>query len=491
MTTLPISDIVRINTIISPVAPPARARKTLMLTEDDTLDAGGSGKVKSYGNLTEVGADFATSSEPYKAAQTYFAQSPFPRTLAVGRWTDVLVNTEVRGGAPAAIADISGSQVNDGSFRVAGQDITGITFAANATYAQVAAAVQTALQTVFATATCQYVAADGRFVLAFPPTTAITGVAEDAATGTALADLLGLTAGEGATLHLGSAAETIAEALAEILALDSAIYFIFLDAPLNDNAAMTAASAWAQASRVFLSLESNQLPEASAAVAVQREALVAVEPRRTLMSNTGGSQYMAASPVARLSAVNYAAPNSVTTLKFRTLPNVSPDGYSRSQVEALRGKNINFYVRYGGESTYAEGVMMDGGWADEVAWLDWFVAEVERDVFGHLRRAPKVPLTNAGLQALRNTVEGPCRMGVANGGLAPNNVSDELTRVIRDTTGDQNFDGRLSAGYLIWVPPISSLSQSQRDNRELPPFKIWGKGAGAVHGFEADFTFER
>ena len=104
---------------------------------------------------------------------------------------------------------------------------------------------------------------------------------------------------------------------------------------------------------------------------------------------------------------------------------------------------------------------------------------------------PKIPLTNAGLQQLRDAIQGPCRQGVANGGLAPNRVSGELTRVIRDTLNEQGFDGFLSTGYLIYVPPVTSLTQLQRDNRELPPFKIFGKGAGAVHEFVADFTFER
>lgn len=491
MTTLPISDIVRINTIISPVSPPSEQRRTLVLTTDTTLDAGGAGKVKSYANLAEVARDFATTSEAYRAAQTYFAQVPFPRELVVGRWQNnaTTVNTQIRGGAPSDVGEISGSAVNDYSINVAGVDVTGITVAANAAYAAIAGAVQSAMQGFgggLSAATCSF--AGGRFTIEVPPTTRVVALPTDAAEGTPIAGLLGLNSETGATLHVGAAQETIAEALDAILGLDGAIYFIVLEKTLNDSDAMVAASTWAQANKVFLSIETNTDPLIAAA---QRDTLVAVEPRRALMTASLFEDYKAASAVARLSSVDYTAPNSVTTLKFRTLPNTAPDSFNRSQVRALQENDINFYVRYGGLATYAEGVMMDGGWADELAWLDWFTTAVEREVFGLLRRMPKVPLTNVGLLQLRNTVQGPCRQGLANGGLAPNRVSDELAGVIRQATGDTGFDGYLSTGYLIAIPPITSLTQSQRDNRELPAFSIFGKGAGAVHGFVANFTFER
>lgn len=497
MTTLPISDIVQIDTIISPVAPPTQERRTMFLTRDTSvLDAGGSAKVKQYGNFNELSADFASGTAPYAAAQRYFAQVPFPREFTVGRWAESAQVSQVRGGAPSAVADISGSTVNDYSFHVAGVDVTGIVVNSGDDYAAIAAAVQTAMRATAnlpggATSTCAYDATAGRFVLGFANDTELTAPASDAASGTALADLLGISAAEGGTFHVGSAAEEIGDALDAVKRLDDAAYFFVLEAAINDTADMVAASTWAQAQRVFLSIESQMAPGAAAAVAPQREALVAVEPRRTLMTNSARADYKSASAVARLSAVNYQAPNSVATLKFKTLPNTTPDDYTRSDVIALQGKNINFYVRYGGEPTYAEGQMMSGGWADEVAWIDWFTTAVEIDVFGLLRSMPKVPLTNVGLLQLHDVVEGPCRMGVDNGGLAPNQMSPEMTRVMRNVTGNQNLDGYLSTGYLIWIPPLSRLTQQQRDNRELPPFTIFGKGAGAVHGFAANFYFER
>lgn len=492
MTTLPISDIVRINTIISPRRRPTTSRKTLLLTRDMTLDAGGSGKIRSFANFSELAQIFGSTSAPYRAGQIFFGQVPFPRELVIGRWAENAADHEIRGGAPAPVADISGTAITDGSLAVGGEDITNIGITLNATYAQIAAAVQTAVAAVFTGATCTYNATNGNFVLAFPPaTTGINDVATDAATGTPLATLLGLSSAGGGTLHTGSAAESISEALDRCKRLDDAIYFLGLEAALNDTASMVAASTWAQANRVFLSLESQEDPEAVAAVAVNREALVAVEPRRTLMTNSAVADYKSLSAVGRMSSVNYAAPRSVATLKFKVLPNTNPDEYDRDQVRALQEKHINFYVRYGGEPTYAEGEMMNGDWADEIAWQDWFSTALELAGFNILRSVPKIPLTSAGIAQLRDALEGPCRQGVTNGGLAPNQVSDELASIIRDVTGDQNFDGFLSTGYLIWVPPIATVTQAQRDNRTLPDFSVFGKGAGAVHGLASDFYFER
>ena len=104
MTTLPISDIVEIDTIISPVAPPTQERRTLFLTRDaSVLDAGGSAKIKQYGNFNELSRDFDSGSAPYAMGQIYFAQTPFPRELAVGRWAETAQVSQIRGGAPAAV----------------------------------------------------------------------------------------------------------------------------------------------------------------------------------------------------------------------------------------------------------------------------------------------------------------------------------------------------------------------------------------------------
>ena len=490
--TLPISDIVEVTTVVSPRRQAVTDRRTLFLTRDSTQDAGGEGKVRSYDNLADVGKVFSTNSEPYRFAQTYFAGRPFPKTLVVGRWAEALQNTEVRGGAPADVGDISGAAVSNGSFAIAGEDVTGIAFAQNATYTQIATAVQTALRNVTAfgaTATCTYL--NGRFTIGLPPTVSISAVAVNASAGTALAEKLGLDTTSGATLHLGSAAETIAAALDTCTAMDAAIYFITLESQLNDTASMVAASTWAQSKRVFLSLESQAASSANAVVAPSREGLVAVAPRRTLMTNTATKDYKGGAAVSRLSAVNYESPNSVATLKFKTMYNTTPDNYDGADVAALNGKHINYYVRYGGDPIYAEGQMMSGDWADEVAWQDWFTTAVERAVFDLMRRTPKIPYTRVGIQRLKTVVEEPCRQGVNNGGLAPNEVSEEFAAIIRDTTRDPNFDGYLSTGYIIYVTPVGMASQTQRDNRVIESFQIFGKGAGAIHGLSALFNFER
>ena len=488
MTTLPISDIVRINTIISPVTRPVADRKTLFLTKDTTLDAGGSRKYKDYTGLNSLGMDFGSASEPYKAAQTFFSQSPYPRDFMVGRWAEAAANTEVRGGAPASVGDISGTALNDGSFAIGGVPVASISIAANDSYTQIAAAVQTAMQAVnaFSAATCVYVA--NRFVLTFLVAVGVDAVAVDHTAGTDLAELLGLDADSGATVHIGSVAETISEALGTIKSANPGVYFAVLESTINDTDDMELASNWASANRVFLAIESNASPLVAS---TYRDNLYAKGPPHTLLVVTDKKEYKAASAVARLSSVDYTAPNSVTTLKFRILPNTTPDAYEKSQVINLQNNFANFYVRYGGFPTFGEGTMLDGGWADELAWQDWFAAAVELEVFSLLRRAPKVPITQAGLQTLRGVVEGPCRQGVTNGGLAPNQVSDQLAAMIRESTGDNGFDGFLSTGYLISIPKIGNILQSSRDARTLPAFDIFGKGAGAVHGFVANFTFER
>ena len=73
---------------------------------------------------------------------------------------------------------------------------------------------------------------------------------------------------------------------------------------------------------------------------------------------------------------------------------------------------------------------------------------------------------------------------VRNGGAAPGQLSTALRADVQQTTGNEDFDGFLVKGFLVYMNPISEQSQSDRDDRDSTPARVWVKGAGAIHRAE-------
>ncbi len=495
---LEIADIVRVSATIRPRGVLRRQLgRTLFLTRDDTLPASGAGKVRTYSRFADVADDFPSSSTPYKAAAVYFAQSPLPRNLLVGRWAEVDVPTEIVGGAPDAL--VSATAISAGTFSLGGVDFTGVDMSGAPDYATVATRLATALtgssDPRFAGATVEYIAAPQRFVVKLPAIPEIEAplAAHSSGAGVDLAGVLGLDAASGAVVKAGSQAETIAAALDAISDLDDSFYFIALEAELNDTATMLGVSAWAGANPVMFSAESNEdavlTTQESASVAAQ---MAALESPRTFLTWSKTADYKALSVAGRFSSVNFASPGSLITGKFKTLPGVLSDSLTATQKAELDRKHINHYSPYGGDNIFAEGyTLQPGTWIDIRYWIDWFVNAVQTDVYNLLRSSPRIPQTIPGLAAVEQVIEGACRQGVANGGIAPGVVSAGLSADIKQSTGDEEFDGTLSTGYLIHVGALSAQSQAERESRASPPFRVWLKGGGAIHFADIDLTFEQ
>lgn len=86
MSTLPLSDIVNINVVLSPVAT-IRSGFNLGLIVGPSTHITASDRIKIYTGTDGMIADGFTASEAeYKAATLYFSQNPKPTKVAIGRW---------------------------------------------------------------------------------------------------------------------------------------------------------------------------------------------------------------------------------------------------------------------------------------------------------------------------------------------------------------------------------------------------------------------
>ena len=209
----------------------------------------------------------------------------------------------------------------------------------------------------------------------------------------------------------------------------------------------------------------------------------------------GDVDYKALSYLGRFSSINYDRPNAVINGKFLDLPGtVATSGLSTSEKNELDRKRINWYEPAGrGNSADTREGKTFNTWVDVYVWLAWFKDALEVAAYNFLKQTAGnggVPITDQGLGAMADVLEGVCERGVRNGGLAPNNVSPAMQLAIQRTTGNVEFDGFLNKGYLVHRPSAADITQATRNSRGPIPFTIYCKGSGKINNIDIDVTLE-
>ena len=491
-----ISDIVRVTASIQASGVTRREfGRALFVTTDTTLPAAGEGRVRSFASLEEIESVFGSGTQPRLAATAYFGQNPRPRNLIVGRWINTTASTRFVGTTPDdAPADLTES---DYSFTLNGITVSAINLASATTTTAVATAIQTrvrAADTSFNTNGAEVVVAfeNGVYEISFPDgRTLDTQTIGNAGAGNNLAPLIGL---DDATYVQGAPAEpSITDALSAFAGIDSSFSFVTVENQQATNASvMTGIAGWVNTRNLLFSAQSFD-PDAltqgdSTSIAYQ---LSQLQLARTFVTHSTSTDYKCMAIAGVLASVNLGQPNSLITAKFRTLQGFAADDYTTTQRNVLDGKRINYYTTFGNNPIYAEGVTLKSGlFIDTQLWLDWAANAIQTAIWSQLLNSRSVPQTAAGVASIRSSIVSTLDEGVVNGGIAPGQVSPDFTRDIRETTGSQDFDGFLSSGYLVHIGSLAAQSQTDREERKLPPVKCWLKGSGSIHSAEIALSFE-
>ena len=450
-------------------------------------------RVNAYSGVAGVAGDYAATHAARQAASIHFQQQPYPRDFLTAGWfaagaATYLVGAE-RSGA-TALTTIKGLGAT--SLPIAGQEVSvdlNVTGTGATGYGNVASALQTAIRMIanpdLSGAVVSY--ADNHFVVRILNGADLGGVSS----GTA-AEGLGLA--EGAAYHRGTPAETQAEALDRIAAANAGFYFLTVSPDIyTDPAHALAVAKWASGNGVQLLIDSVDTgaltPNESTSIPAQ---LSALEYDRTSVVWSRAGDHKAVSLAGRLSTVNFDGQNTLITAKFKSLPGTLADELTTAQKAEIDRKRLNHYSPFGGDNILAEGwTLKPGTWIDVRYWLDWFVNAVQTEVYNLLRTSPtRVPQTTLGLSSIQGAVERACVAGRRNGGIAPGRISELLANDIRIATGNREFDGFLTRGYLVSVGPLEEQSQSDRNERRAPPTKVWLKGSGAIHSADIELIFE-
>lgn len=90
---LPVSNVVNVDVIMSPVAASGRNFGTLLILGTSTVIPV-SERIRQYSSIEDIGDDFGVSAPEYAAATIFFSQSPKPQQVLIGRWAKSLATGE-------------------------------------------------------------------------------------------------------------------------------------------------------------------------------------------------------------------------------------------------------------------------------------------------------------------------------------------------------------------------------------------------------------
>jgi len=492
---LSVSDVVTVSINLSPTAAQPRNFGTmLVMGSSGVIDT--NERIRNYTTLAGVASDFGTTAPEYLAAAAYFAQSPQPFQLKIGRWAQLATSGVMHGAVqstfnqPALLASLQAVTAGAITITIDGtvRSLTGLNFSTALNLNGVASALATALAS---NATANW---DGsRFNVVSSTTGASSSVGYgNTPSGTDIATLMGLTAASGASLPVvGIAAETAIAAVQALASLASDWYGLVItpastaltDAQVLLNAAYIEG---ASPSRVY----GHTITSAGVLDPTQTSDLASTLKSsgysRTITQFSATNPYAVVSLLGRAFSVDFTGANTTITLKFKQEPGTIAETLSETQSATLMAKNVNVFVNYNNATAIIQqGVVASGRFFDEVHGLDWLSNQAQNDQYNVLYQSTtKVPQTDAGVHLLSTTLQATLARGVTNGLIAPGvwNAGGFGQLAQGDT---------LTNGFYVYAPPVSTQSQADREARKAPTLQAAVKLAGAIHSSNVILNINR
>lgn len=426
---------------------------------------------RSYQSLSEVTNDWATSSEVYKAAASFYAQTPKPLDFVVLSNYNTAQPAILTGGSSSTVAQLAA--ITNGTLTIATVadgatdytvDFTGIT-----SYSDAATTLTTAISS-----SGQVVTHNGySFVLS----TSATGESATMSFPTGdLADDLGFAPHQGALVQ-GSDAETLVQSLAEAVNMNIkftafCLHKDFRDEDGNATTGMNIVDVadWAEASSKIFMNTTNNLATLSAQVTTDIGSKLLLKSLRFTETRFSKNphQYPCANIFGRAASVNFEGVGTTITLNLKQAPTITAEDLTSSELKALQGKRVNVIIQIGDDAIgYTSSIMSNGSWLDTTHGLLWLENRIEVDMFNLLYRTnTKIPYTQVGINLTAGVLERSLAAGVRNGLLASGYLPD----------------GRyLTDGYEIHISPLADVPSSDKTDRVYRGLSFEAVGAGALH----------
>ena len=391
-------------------------------------------RYKVYADLAEVAADFASTSDEYKAALATFGQEISVEAFAIGRQdTTTVTYTPVVANSATYTVTLNGtvySFISDAS-ATAAEIVTGLSAAINGGSDPVTASGTTTL------------------ILT--------------------ADVAGVPFSVKATTNLTpvyATTESLTDALNAIMLENNDWYG--LAAYTHTKADQLEIAAFAQGARKFYKTSDEDTN-----VINQSESADTTSAAKAFKTNGydragfiyGGNADIQFPEVAYL-GVMFGYEAGAATMEFKKLSNVTVDNLTATQITNAKAKNATVFIPRGGQNTIHNPTQGDGTWDDIIRDLDYAASDIQVSVYGMLINTPKIPFTNKGFAileaAIRDSVLRSVNLGI--------------------------FSGDSGRSPIITMPKVTDISANDRALRKVTGIKVSAYMAGAVHFCEINLS---
>ncbi|CAP41319.1 DUF3383 domain-containing protein [Bordetella petrii] len=163
------------------------------------------------------------------------------------------------------------------------------------------------------------------------------------------------------------------------------------------------------------------------------------------------------------------------------LAGITADNLREGQAQAAFNKNANTFEPFRNFAITQSGKVAAGEWIDVIRFRDWLAEQIKVAVVSALINVKgqlgKVPYTDGGIQIVTNAMRGVLDLGVARGGIAPEEVDE---------------DGRKIPSYTVTAPLSANVPFNDKANRILRDVYFTARLAGAIHAVEikGNLTYE-
>lgn len=146
---------------------------------------------------------------------------------------------------------------------------------------------------------------------------------------------------------------------------------------------------------------------------------------------------------------------------FKSLNEVTSDALTPQQALNLDGAKVSYHVTIAGVKCTQGGKMGSGEWIDIVVGTDWIVARLREEIYRALVNNPKLPMGDAGIQAVKGIIQGVLGKAADMGIL----MKDDI---------------------VVTVPKYADLSDDDKANRKVSGIKFSAKYEGAINSVGID-----
>lgn len=479
---LPITNVITVTITQTPTGLGVpNVNNLLLLTQDAPTNLEVFG---NYFSLSQVGANYGTTSTTYNMAENIFAQAPNPlsgdgqliiarfnpASPAVSATSGTWVSESLTSNLAALIA------ITNGDWKITVnsviQNLTNLNFSQCTTLPQIAAVLQASLIDCTVTATSSVLTITSNKV----GTGGTIAVATYSGGGT---DLNGSSyfAGASGTTTAGanSSGETVATAIARILP-QAFFAGVITTAYLEDTAISAAAAAVQAQDMLFLHQIATSTDIAGIATTIQ----TATDQKTRLLVYLTGGQAVAnlykAAYAGRAFSQDQTGSDTAFTMHMKQLSNVVPDAnMTQTLLVAAETAGCDPYVSVQGyPMVYSTG---GNDYFDNQYENLAFKFALEIAGFNYLAGTnTKVPQTEPGMNGLKAAYIGICQQFVNNGELAPGAWNSS------ETFGDPvTFLNNITQnGYYVYSSPVAQQTAAARNARQAPLVQIAAKRAGAI-----------